>query len=84
MSRTRLFLLAIGCAAISGESGCALRATTDFGPQSDTSRQSLHAGPEGLPGLPILGGSGAEGGGLGVGSSPFSSDGGAAGSGGGH
>ena len=31
-------------------SGCALRATTDFGPQSSNSTRSLSAGPEGLPG----------------------------------
>ena len=34
-----------------GENGCALRATTDFGPQSQSSTRSLSAGPQGLPGV---------------------------------
>ena len=39
-----------------GTSGRALRATTYFGLQSLSSRQSISAGSEGLPGVPILGG----------------------------
>ena len=90
LNRAYLLLVAAGGVAAVGTSGCALRATTDFGGQSATSRQSLTAGPEGLRGLPILGGDGADAGdvsragGPGVGGSPFSSDGGAVGSGGGH
>ena len=90
MSRSCFLLGAAGVAMIVTR-GCALRATTDFGSQSATSRQSVNAGPEGLPGIPILGGRGADAGGgpgesdgPGLGNSPFSSDGGAAGSGGGH
>ena len=30
--------------------GCALRATTDFGPQSGQATRTLSAGPQGLPG----------------------------------
>ncbi len=86
-----LLSFAAGAVLILGAGGCALRATTDFGPQSSSSRQSINAGPEGLPGVPVLGGNsgdapGARSGGYSpeIGGSPFSSEGGAAGSAGGR
>ena len=50
--RARHFLYAasLGIAALLGIAGCALRATTDFGPQSPSATRSLSVGPEGLPG----------------------------------
>ncbi len=86
-----LLIAAAGSVVILGAGGCALRATTDFGPQSQSSRQSINAGPEGLPGVPILSGNGgdvpgARSGGYSpeIGGSPFSSDSGAVGSAGGR
>ena len=43
--------LVVACAALwMCGAGCAMRATTDFGPQSQSSTRSLSVGPEGLPG----------------------------------
>ena len=42
-----------------GTCGCALRATTDFGPQSASTKQSVNGGLDGAPGVPFLGGGGA-------------------------
>ena len=42
-----------------GTSGCALRATTDFGPQSASTKQSVNGGLDGAPGVPLLGGGGS-------------------------
>ena len=47
--------VAAGLGLLMGASGCALRATTDFGPQSETSKRSINAGPEGMPGVSIYG-----------------------------
>ena len=40
--------------------GCALRATTDFGPQSASTKQSLNGGLDGAPGIPFLQGGAPE------------------------
>ena len=47
------FLLTAGCLLL-GSSGCALRATTDFGPQSETTKRSVNGGLEGQSGVPLL------------------------------
>ena len=57
-----------------GANGCALRATTDFGPQSASTKQSVNGGLDGAPGVSLFGGGGTHG----------SVDGGGAEAGGGH
>jgi hypothetical protein len=56
--RLRRMALAVtgGIVLALGATGCALRATTDFGPQSESSKRSLNVGPEGMPGIPVTGG----------------------------
>jgi hypothetical protein len=56
MHRARVLLPSAAVLGILlGGSGCALRATTDFGPQSESAKHSVSAGPEGMPGVPIYG-----------------------------
>jgi hypothetical protein len=47
-------LLAVAAAAMFACAGCALRATTDFGPQSESARQSINAGMDGHHGVPLV------------------------------
>ena len=55
------FLYSILAAAglLLGSGGCALRATTDFGPQSPSTKQSVNGGLDGAPGVSILGDNGS-------------------------
>ena len=48
--RSKFFALAAAGFVLVCGAVCALRATTDFGPQTSSSTRSLSVGPEGLPG----------------------------------